>query len=161
MAESKLKPQAVDAQLIPAAAQTTTAKARAYRNASQSIPSGAETVVLLNTENYDPGNNFNTANGRFTCPVTGWYLVIGSVQNDGLLSGKRMDFGYLSNGSERTYFKGIPSGLAAESGLAGSDLHFHSAGDFLELKTNHNNGSNVNVLGGTSITFMAVHLISI
>lgn len=161
MAESKLKPQAVDAQLIPAAAQTTTAKARAYRNASQSIPTGVETVVLFNTENYDPGNNFNTSNGRFTCPVTGWYLIKGSVQNDGLLSGKRMDFGFLGNGSERTYFKGIPSGLSAESGLSGSDIIFQSAGDYLELKTNHNNGSSVLALGGTSITFMAVHLISI
>lgn len=161
MAESKLKPQAVDAQLIPAAAQTTTAKARAYRSSNFTLPNVTETVIPFNAVNYDPGSNFNTGNGRFTAPVSGWYMVHSAIRNDGMATGKRMDMGLLINGSETSFWLSVPSGSGAESGINGGDIKYMSAGDYLETKASQDKGTSVILYGGSSVIYTAIHLISI
>ena len=42
---------------------------------------GASGAGVIDTVGTDVGNNFNTSNGRFTCPVAGRYLVTWTMMN--------------------------------------------------------------------------------
>ncbi len=54
---------------------------RAYfSSVSQAVSSGVSTKVILNTENFDTANCFDsTTNYRFTPNVAGYYLITGNV----------------------------------------------------------------------------------
>lgn len=52
----------------------TTVAFHAYRNAAWSV-TNAPAQVVLDTESFDEGGNFNTTSGHFVCPVDGFYLV--------------------------------------------------------------------------------------
>lgn len=54
--------------------------AQAYRNANQTIATATITKVQLNTENFDPNNNFdNATNYEYVAPMAGYYQVNGEV----------------------------------------------------------------------------------
>jgi hypothetical protein len=52
--------------------------ATAYRAAALTLPKGTSKVPL-DTVASDPGNNFNVTEGAYTVPVSGHYLVLGTV----------------------------------------------------------------------------------
>jgi hypothetical protein len=47
---------------------------------SQNITANTQTIIALNTKEFDVGNNFNTSTYRFTAPVAGRYLFTAAVQ---------------------------------------------------------------------------------
>jgi len=51
---------------------------RAYLNTNQEdLTTGTFTKILLETELFDVGSNFDTANNKFVCPIPGFYEIIG------------------------------------------------------------------------------------
>src|SRR5690349_21781105 len=57
---------------------------KAYRGSAQSIPSTTETLVLFDTDLWDPWNMHNTGSqtSRFVCPVAGKYRFGTSIRID-------------------------------------------------------------------------------
>lgn len=54
--------------------------ARAYRTGSQSLPNTAtDTLVVMNTKDYDPSFTFNTTTGKYTVIETGLYHIHSQV----------------------------------------------------------------------------------
>lgn len=50
-------------------------KASAYNGAQQSITDDTDTIIALNTEDYDDSSSFDTSTYRFTCPISGTYDI--------------------------------------------------------------------------------------
>lgn len=74
-------------------------KFSAYRNSAQSPADGA--IVIFDTENYDTNSNYNTSDGKYTAPVSGFYLFNVNITysingNNGVAFGARL----YKNGSE-------------------------------------------------------------
>lgn len=64
--------------------------ARAYLSADQDgIAASTWTKVALNTEDYDEGADFDTANNRYVVPTTGLYLVTARVYLHDITAGAR------------------------------------------------------------------------
>ena len=57
----------------------TSSRALAYRGTNQNIPTDTLTKVLLDTELYDPGSNFDLPNSKYIVDVAGCYLVVAAV----------------------------------------------------------------------------------
>jgi hypothetical protein len=55
-------------------------KMRAYSSTNQTLGvTNTPVVVVFNSEAFDPNNNYNTANGVYTAPVTGYYWVSSAI----------------------------------------------------------------------------------
>ena len=52
----------------------------AYLSGNQSIAQSVTTLVTLDTDEFDIGNNFNTSTNRFVAPVAGRYLFTAGLQ---------------------------------------------------------------------------------
>jgi len=139
-------------------------KARAYLGTLQeNLGNDAATKVLLDTENYDIGSDFDTGNNRFVAPVTGYYLVAASVRylNTSVVADKRYHImiyvnqaEYSVSVSQSSYTDWISATL--------SDIVPVTAGQYIELYARQaSGGATVDVNNGTTQTFMAVHLISV
>lgn len=142
------------------ASLTTTAKARASRGSNQSISDVTITKVALDTEQYDPGSNFDAVtNNRFVAPVTGYYVVTGQVTMQTTGSGKRVIAYIYKNGS--AYAEAPTStGVSTNNGSNISDIIPLNATDYLELFVYQDSGGAINVKGTAAETYMAAHLIS-
>lgn len=89
--QSFLLDSAQQAGIIPAASVTTPAsgltnvyRASAFLSVSQAIPNNIDTVILFDTEYYDPNSNYNPVTGEYTVPVSGYYDISGLVNIVGL-----------------------------------------------------------------------------
>ena len=109
-------------------------QARAYRAAALTPATGA-TKIPLDTASYDAGQNFSTANGRYVCPVGGFYQVNGGVTPGTIGTG--------NTGCQAMIYKNgvqvVQGGGAPQSTGQGnwsytvSDVLQCNAGDYLEL----------------------------
>jgi len=45
------------------------------RNTLQSIPTSAWATILFNVKNNDPENGFNMTTGKYTIPISGFYII--------------------------------------------------------------------------------------
>lgn len=59
---------------------TTASHVEARLAGSYTVPNGAFTKIPLDTEDYDPGSNFDTSTGIYTVPTTGTYLLLGMAR---------------------------------------------------------------------------------
>ena len=110
----------------------TNSRASAYRNGAQNISS--PTKIQLETENYDPGANFdNATNYRWTCPTAGKYLVTWQVVATSVAANECVAAYLYKNGSQLTVSQqcnGANSNTIYTPGTAVIDL---AAGDYLEV----------------------------
>ena len=120
------------------------------------------TLIALDTENYDVGNNFNTTTSKFIVPIPGKYQVFGNIE---WKSGTVI--------TDSLYQMGIYVG--AET-AAGSLIHASannalmnfniletsfSIGDEITLKgVQHSGVDTVDVQSGTMATWLSVKLVS-
>lgn len=70
----------------------------AYRNAALNIASSVA-AIPFDTEHFDIGGNFNTANGKFTAPVDGYYTFYAGLLAS-YAAGNHVYFGMLKNDAE-------------------------------------------------------------
>ena len=63
---------------------------QAFLNASQTMNSGAETVIVFNTEQFDTDSAYDTSNGKFTVPSGegGKYYLYAQLQRNNFFGGR-------------------------------------------------------------------------
>lgn len=119
--------------------QGITTQARAYRNAAMNTVASTWTKVSFDTATgagYDPGNNFQTASGRYVCPVTGYYLVDTQLSANTTALGQSLSSAIYKNGAEVTSGNTAVNTIAVQTILSeASDVVFCQAGDILETYT--------------------------
>jgi len=134
-------------------------KVKAYQSTPQTIPSGAEVKVQLDTEVFDVQDEFNTANYRFTAKAAGYYLVTGTIRINQLADGKVLNIMIKKNGSFYSY-NSFTTGIQMDINAVATDIVYLDAGDYLELYTFHNHGSDRDLVSGVYATFMTIQKIS-
>lgn len=109
----------------------------AYLNTTKSDVTGDTTgyVIPFDTEVFDQGSNFNTANGTFTAPILGRYMLSTSVRSRSYTTSYTLVFVAILT-SNRNYFtnmfgagKVFETGAASDIVLNGCALVDMDAGD--------------------------------
>jgi len=138
-------------------------KARVHLSADQlNISSGAATKVLLDTEDYDPGGNFDSVtNYRFIAPVSGYYQVIAGIRYENLVADK--PYYCMVKRSGTVILRSLCHTASTSEVASGcSDVVYLTAGQYLELFAYHVAGvDTVDIDGDPADTYMSVHLLSI
>jgi len=129
---------------------------RAYMGSNQSVANGAFVKMILNTENFDSHNRFDTTTNRFT-PLRAWYYQINAV-TFGQSFNNRYQIILSKNG---TWVSSGHSGwITADMWAEVSDIiYFNWSTDYLELTVYHFSTSARTFLAGTTSTFMSWHYI--
>ena len=140
---------------------TWISRVKAYLSGgNQTIPSGVETKVELNAESYDEQGEFDpTTNHRFTAKKAGYYLIIGSVLYNTPTADKRYMAIIKKNGGSISLFSVIPS-VSDAIWPQTQVIEYLDVGDYIELFTYHNKGSDDVVRDGELHTFLAIHKLS-
>lgn len=136
----------------------TTAKARAYLSANQTITTDTWTKINLDTETYDVGNNFNTTLKKFVAPVPGYYLILGTILWQNTVISKNYYASIYINGNSIAEF--LESSYSYYLKGVISDICHLNKNDYVELYGRHSSGVDKNVLGGTRFSYMSIHLLS-
>ena len=86
---------------------------------------------VIDTAGTDAGNNFNTSNGRFTCPVAGRYLVTWTIMNSQNNQVHNCQVPHNSTPINTSTSKTVPAGAVGPSDCE------CSANDFFDLDISH------------------------
>lgn len=141
----------------------TETKVSAYLGADQeNIVTDTNTKVLLETENFDIGGDFDVANNKFVAPRNGYYFVTGQIRWKYPIQNKHT-YGYVAkNGiavgdsvaTSITYYGGNwPSAHTDNI----SQLVYLLENDELFLCCRHNGGVNTpDIMSGKANTFLSV-----
>lgn len=137
--------------------------ARAWLGADQAnIEDQTYTKVNLDTESFDPGNNFDTTNHKYTAPVAGYYVVAYGVlwKDSNLVADKRYSCKLYKNGAGYSLVIAHASFAHYISNFGVDVLHLN-ASDYLELYAYHNAGVNNIIIRGTdeAYTFLSIALL--
>ena len=101
----------------------------AYANANQTITTGVATKVVLNTEEFDTNNNFDsTTNYRFTPTVAGYYQINGAIGT--FTSITQINANIYKNGS---LYKAVIGSGASSSATVSAIVYFNGSTDYVEL----------------------------
>jgi len=138
------------------------ARARAYQSGTgQTITSGTDTKVTLNSETYDEQNEFDSStNYRFTATEAGYYLLIGSVLLASPADNQRLTIMFYKNGTQITNNQTTVAGTPAFSGCNGAEIVYLAASDYVEMWIYQNAGVNKQLHPSSSGTYFAVHKLS-
>jgi hypothetical protein len=107
----------------------------AYLGSTQTPTSGVNTILQINTEEFDTANCFNTSNYRFTPNVAGYYLVTGQFSIRGTSSATRFYPMIFKNGSIFKYGTDInvTSGNVGYKTNISSLIYMNGTTDYLQL----------------------------
>jgi hypothetical protein len=101
----------------------------AYANANQSVTTAVATKVVLNTEEFDTNNNFDSStNYRFTPTVAGYYQINGAIGT--FTSITQINASIYKNGS---LYKSVVGYGASSSATVSAIVYFNGSTDYVEL----------------------------
>jgi len=148
-----------DGNAAKATVLSTTAKARAYLGTSQTNV-GNLNKIELDTESYDPGNNFDTANNKFVVPITGYYQINAMIRISTTIAGHSVGLNVEKNG---TPIIGKYTQTPTDDGdrPSVSDCVYLEKDDEITLTLGCNGGDSLTVTAGSSVTFLSIHLLSV
>jgi hypothetical protein len=132
---------------VPGGSSITSAAARAYNNAAISISHSTVTALTFNSERFDTNSLHDTGSNtsRLTAPVTGVYMISGSVQFASNATGIRAAFIRL-NGSTNIATQILPVASSTDIFTFGVQTIYQlTAGDYVELTVFQNSGGSLNV----------------
>ena len=134
--------------------------AQAYLSSDQTIGTGADTVVVCDTEHWDHAAAYNAGTGVFTVPTggAGYYQCQGMAQGDGNAGSN--SYTMLFDGATevaRWQDKTKPG----NTGMAVTKIISLSAGDTVSMKYQHNRGSDTTVVGTNKQSWFDVRLVSL
>lgn len=118
---------------------------------------GGEEKIILDAENFDLGSNWDTTNGRFTAPVTGYYHISAVL--------RLTDVGLSNNCVLYIYVNGAAYCLANNYGTSASDdlsitvstIAPVTAGQYIEMYGDISTTKAISV--GTTTTSMSIYFI--
>ena len=114
---------------------------------------------MLNGENYDPGSNF--ANYKFTAPVAGYYLCIGTITYISTLADKLYQALLYRNGVDVAKM-GTHASIGVTVMVSVNNVIYLTAGQYIELYANHYAGvDTVDIYGDVGETCLTIHLLSV
>lgn len=133
---------------------------RAYRNAVQAIPSGADDKVEFNTLTRDPFDDYDeTTLYRYTPSKQGKYLITSTIQYEANISGIRGARIY-KNGAVHSVKDAGAISAGDETGVTISDIvDMNGTTDYIEIFTFQDSGSDKDLLAGSSNTFLSAQRI--
>lgn len=114
----------------------------AYLQGTQTLASGAVTVVELDAELFDTNSNFNPATHRWTAPITGFYQINASIT--ATLGTNATIIGYIYKNGTTPILGGQNSNSTAgvrNTTATSNHLIPLTAGDTLELRVGASSGS--------------------
>jgi hypothetical protein len=139
-------------------------KARAYLGTDQlNVSSDTWFKVLLDTKNYDIGNDFDIVNHKFVVPTTGYYLIIGQVyfKTSSVIANKRYGC-CIHKGADDISMNFNHSSTTQGIGINTVTISYLSINDEITLYAYQSSGVNtVDVNMGSHLNFLAIHLLSI
>ena len=126
----------------------------AYLSTNQSISSATWTKIIFQTEEFDTNSNYNTADGRFTPTVAGYYQVSGAS-----------DMGAQASQAIAVYKNGVDFKRGDASSGAGYQtmtnlsalVYCNGSTDYLEIYGFQGSGTQ-NILNGSSLTYFQAFL---
>lgn len=139
-------------------------KARAYGGNAQTINDNSATQIQLNSESYDPNNNFDTSTYTYTVPVTGYYQVNARVfVYDAQVKIYTLRVYLKINGNDYTQSVQIPASVSAGENGTISDIIYLTAGNTITLYAFVDTTDSGTVVTGTTseAPYMSIHLLSI
>lgn len=154
---------AVNANIDPAKVQPIPVKSRlifsgacATKNTTQSIPNGAATTVVFETEDYDTDSYHSTSSNtsRLVVPVTGYYHITGYIELASWASGSagsRLIVTLRINNVDFLDLWDSNFWNTAEPALSVSQDKFLTAGDYIELVVYQGSGSSRNITSATRL----------
>jgi microcystin-dependent protein len=154
-------PSGTDYSLITAISNPYKAKATPT-SISGAFNDNVWTKVTLNTEVYDPNNNFdNVTNYRYTVPVTGYYQINAAVLFATLTANKRYSISIYKNGTAINQSDNQNGTTADFITCAISDNVYLTATDYIEVYVKQNTGANLVIYYSTPYTFFSIGLTSV
>jgi len=148
--------------VIPAyEAEPTIPAMRATLSVSQSIPTGAWTIVQFDGTDYDTTNYFDGVNNRWICGVAGKYLIIVNIVLGAIPDGTLVGVAGQLNGRTSSPFEYMTVGGLVSSSVQSTDVLALSVNDFIKVLGFQNSGVNKSVLGRLAYgTWFTVHRLS-
>ena len=126
----------------------------------ENITNTTFTLVNLNTENYDIGNNFNVTTHIFTAPISGMYQIKGSIRWQGELTADKLY--YCSAKVDASYYHSVFHSNANADDVFPFSYHIVdvSAAEEIALYCYHNSGDNAPDIQGSTSTHLMIKLLS-
>lgn len=135
---------------------STTIACKAYRNAAFNFTATA-TKLSLDAETFDTGSDWDTSNGRFVAPVTGYYNVAVSAGCSSIGDGNRITAYIYVNGSPYTFARTYGSSAGGNPTVNSSSVVYITAGQYIELYVESN--TTTTGVTGAATTYMTIHFI--
>lgn len=137
-----------------------TIAARAYRTAAFNITGGGgEEKIVLDTESFDTGSDFDTANGRFVAPVTGYYHIDAALRLTGVAVTSAVLVYIYVNGSAYTYGTNYTVTANDNTAVHISTVAFVTAGQYIEMYGDCSTTEPIST--GPLATFMAIYFVGV
>ena len=135
---------------------------RATRGTAQSLPTGAETKIQYNTEEYDiQGEYDNVTNFRFTATKAGIYAISASFLTNTVAwdAGELFIIQLYKNGvlavqGHRDFAQVAQTSAYLASAIC--DQEYLAVGDYLEIFVYHNQGAAINLYADDTFNFFSV-----
>ncbi|MFA6295535.1 MAG: hypothetical protein WC666_03915 [Candidatus Paceibacterota bacterium] len=139
---------------------------RAYKSgAAQVIATSTNTKIILESENFDPNNNFdNVTNYRYTAPVSGYYQISARVAfSTPSASVGEMFASIRKNGSITPIIHGtrIVNRIDNSPGSIVCDIQYLTATDYIELWVYQNSGANMSTENTSQSVYISAHLLGV
>jgi hypothetical protein len=130
-------------------------KAKATRNASQTLTTNDWTKIQFTTEIFDYYNNYdNTTNYQYTVPVTGLYTIQSTVQVTSATAGL---IGVYKNNTVLDRGNTIPKPSSLNIGLVYNDIQLLTVGDVIDIRV-YSSGAGTIEVGEISRFYIAYQL---
>jgi len=134
-------------------------KASAYMNNDQTIASGVDTTIQLNTENFDIGSNFDVTTYTYTIPLTGYYQMSAHAVIDSTIDGGAYVL-YLKVNTAIVRRSILVPGGTGGADLAINDILYLTVNDTVLLSIYQATGSNQTLKSGIDDTYLTIHKLS-
>jgi len=111
-------------------------------SAAQSFTNSVSSTVIYGTKDFDSHNSYNSSTGVFTAPISGTYLITGSVAFSGLtINTGEIILQADKNGGAYTRLGRVPIGNSSFLGINGSVTMRLQAGETAQIVCYQSNGA--------------------
>lgn len=134
--------------------------ARAYRSAAFNVTGGGgQEKISLDAESYDPQSAFDTSNGRYVAPITGYYRVYAQIGLSDVADASQLLVLIYVNGATTSVSRTVSSAATLDPTAVAYDIVYATAGQYIEMYADCTTTEPVNT--GAETTYMAIEFAGI